>query len=220
MTNFCVKSVTLLDNHDEKITQSMIKALEGSYTAPFQDCLSFCVDFECDTDLQHHVVWKVLYMNEDEADDQELHTESMPVRKGTFSLTLKSPPPDLVRIPTPDVIGACVIKLTCTYEDMQFFGVGYFCNVTCSNEALTCETITDDTRPDVSTLTRDIMLGESRETRAPCHFDSPPPAPEAEAEAEGDDTEGAGGPEEEASDHSSLMDEEEDEEDEASDIEI
>lgn len=218
MAKFCVKSVTMLDNQS-------IKSLDGS--APFTDYMRFCVDFECDTDLQHNVIWRVWYMNADETGDQQLYTESMAVSKGTCMFTLKSPPPDLACIPTPDVIGPCVIKLTCTYADTEFFGIGYFCNITCSNEALTCETMTDDTRPDISTLTRVMLLGESRETLMLCHFDSPPPA----QAAEGDDNEAAGDQEAEASDHSSMMDDEEeeasdhssmidDEEEEASDVKI
>lgn len=211
MTNFSVDSVDVLNN-----------------PAPFQDSLSFCVEFTCDTNLQHNVVWKVLYLNQYEEDDQELHTESMTVSEGTCTLTLRSPPPDLARIPTPDVIGSCIFKVTCTYEDIEFYGMGYFCSVYFTDNPLTSETIkTDDTRPDVSTLSRNIMSEQPRPVHAPCHFDSPPPDPDlAEANAEVD----VNADEEEASEHSSLMDEEdaeeeeeekeEDEDDEGSDVEI
>lgn len=135
--------------------------------APFKDCLHFHVDYTCDTDLQSPVVWKVEYLSAEEEDDQELYSQTMTVQKGKYALVLTCDPPDLSRVATADVVGACAYRVSCSYREIVFTKVGWYACHRCSVK----EPPDDLQRPDVETLSRDILSSQPRFAYNRCTFD-------------------------------------------------
>ncbi|KAK8808437.1 hypothetical protein WA158_008338 [Blastocystis sp. Blastoise] len=97
------------------------------FTSPFQ----FEILFESLKDLRSDLEWKLTYITNPESqdDDQILDILTVgPVTKGTHKFYLQADPPDPSNIPQEHLLGPTAIIITCSYNDQQFFRVGYYLN--------------------------------------------------------------------------------------------
>lgn len=86
------------------------------------DCqtpLAFEIEYECLYDLQDDLEWKMIYVGsaESEAHDQVLDSVLVgPVFAGNYKFTFEGNPPDLIKLPSDDVVGVTIVLLTCSYK--------------------------------------------------------------------------------------------------------
>ncbi|KAH8079825.1 ASF1 like histone chaperone-domain-containing protein [Cristinia sonorae] len=107
--------------------------------AKFLDPYHFRVTFECISELQEDLEWRLVYVSSpgNEELDQELDDCLVgPVPTGVNSFEFEGCAPDPKKIPPEDVIGISALILTGSYKDQEFVRVGYYQNTEYDDEAL------------------------------------------------------------------------------------
>lgn len=85
------------------------------------------------------IEWKCIYVGSAEDDKYDQILESVfigPLQIGSMKFDFDCNPPDPSKIPPKDLIGVTAILLTCSYNNQEFFRVGYYVNVTFDNEEM------------------------------------------------------------------------------------
>lgn len=134
-----------------------------SFTNPFQ----FQITFQCHQELKSDLEWKVTYVGsaDNDTNDQVLEEVMVgPVPVGLNQFVLQANAPDMDRIPDSDLIGVTVILVSCSYLDNPFLQVGYYVNVTYTDQP---EDPLNPPNPRTVPLTRSILAEEPRVTRFP-----------------------------------------------------
>lgn len=144
--------------------------------APFASPLRFEIHYECLTDLEEDLEWKLTYVGsaESEKHDQVLDDVAVgPVKQGKFKFVLEANAPNADLIPADDIIGVTVILLTCSYKNAEFVRVGYYASIDYEDEELRLNPPDTKAKPKISMLTRHIIEENPRVTRFANRFDSP-----------------------------------------------
>jgi len=155
--------------------------------SPFANPLQFEISFECITDLQEDLEWKVIYVGaaESEAYDQILDSVLLgPIKVGVNKFVFQVDPPDPSKIPKQDLLGVTAILLTCSYRSREFIRVGYFVNNEYAEEYPELR-LTPPQEVDLSKVMRSILAEKPRVTRFPIQWDQPdiiPPTTTTETE--------------------------------------
>lgn len=92
-----------------------------------------------------------------------------PVQQGSYRFVFEGNPPDPHLIPVDDLLGVTVILLTCSYQEKEFIRIGYYVNVCYSDPELNEN---PPEVPDLSRLSRSILIDHPRVTRFAVDFDS------------------------------------------------
>eukprot|EP00026_Physarum_polycephalum_P016934 Phypoly_transcript_17984.p1 GENE.Phypoly_transcript_17984~~Phypoly_transcript_17984.p1 ORF type:complete len:208 (+),score=32.54 Phypoly_transcript_17984:72-626(+) len=145
--------------------------------------LQFEITYECITDLQEDLEWKVVYVGsaESEAHDQVLDSILLgPVRVGVSNFVLQVDPPDSSRIPKQDLLGVTAILLMGLYKSRDFIRVGYFVNNEYAEEELRLNP--PEGEVDLTKVVRNILAEKPRVTRFPIPWDQETIIPPANTE--------------------------------------
>ncbi|MCQ2820071.1 MAG: ASF1 family histone chaperone [archaeon] len=105
----------------------------------FKDQFQFEITFECLSPLKNEIEWKVIYIGSAESKqfDQELESVAIgPLKLGTMKFRLDVQCPDHKKIPQGDLLGVTAILLCCSYNNQEFFRVGYYINNSYDNEEM------------------------------------------------------------------------------------
>jgi len=97
--------------------------------APFREPLTFQITFECLKDLPEEIEWRLLYIgsSKDVKYDQVLDSFSMgPLEYGVMQFDLESAAPNPEQIPQSELLGVTAIILSVSYNNQEFFRVGYY----------------------------------------------------------------------------------------------
>lgn len=95
--------------------------------------------------------------------DQELDSLLVgPIPVGINKFIFEADPPDLKRIPEPEILGVTVILLSCSYDGREFVRVGYYVNNEYDSEELANE---PPTKPIIERIRRNILAEKPRVTR-------------------------------------------------------
>ena len=140
--------------------------------AKFTDKFSFQIAFECLGKFEKEIEWKMIYIGcaDNEKYDQILDTvEIGPLKEGTmkFDFNVENSP-DYTKIPKEDVLGVTAILLCCSYNNQEFFRVGYYLNNTYDNEQMN-ENPPDEI--DINHIVRTILVDKPRITRFNINWD-------------------------------------------------
>jgi histone chaperone ASF1 len=138
----------------------------------FQNPLQFEIQYECLTNLQHDLEWKLTYVGSAESDqhDQILDTVLVgPVARGAYKFVFQANPPDSQKIPNSDILGVTALLLTCSYQQNEFVRVGYYVNNEYNDEELREN---PPSVPKLEAIVRNILAEKPRVTRFPCEFDA------------------------------------------------
>ncbi|KAG9300628.1 hypothetical protein G9A89_005228 [Geosiphon pyriformis] len=106
-----------------------IKVLDNP--ALFSTDFSFEITFECITELQDDLEWKVIYVGSPEGEEHDQVLDSImvgPVPAGVNKFVFQTPPADHTKIPPNDILGVTVIIITCSFRNQEFVRVGYYVN--------------------------------------------------------------------------------------------
>eukprot|EP00898_Chlorokybus_atmophyticus_P004486 jgi/Chlat1/5038/Chrsp329S00827 len=143
------------------------------FMSPFQ----FDISYDCLTDLQNDLEWKITYVGcaEDTRFDQVLDSVMVgPVRVGSYRFVFQTDAPDPTRIPVADLVGVTVLLLTCSYNEQEFLRVGYYVNNEYTEEELREN---PPETPILDKVQRNILADKPRVTKFPVKFDEPPDEP-------------------------------------------
>ncbi|GMI49001.1 hypothetical protein TrCOL_g6221 [Triparma columacea] len=135
-----------------------------AFLNPFQ----FEVTFECLSELEDDLEWKVTYVGsaEDSSKDQILDEVMVgPVPVGTNKFVLQADPPDPTTIGEADILGVTVVLVTCSYKEQEFCRVGYYVNNEYSEPFDEEQGV--PTPLDITKVTRQILADKPRVTRFP-----------------------------------------------------
>lgn len=105
----------------------------------FTSQLKFEIVFECLAELKNDIEWKLIYIgkSDDISYDQELDSVLIgPLQVGQMKFDFEADCPDYTKIPKEEVIGVTAIILTCSYNNQEFFRVGYYLNNIYNDEEL------------------------------------------------------------------------------------
>ena len=91
------------------------------------------------------------------------------MHQGSYRFVFEGNPPDPSKIPVDDLLGVTVILLTCSYQDKEFIRIGYYVNVGYSDPELNEN---PPEVPDLSRLSRSILIDHPRVTRFAVDFDN------------------------------------------------
>ena len=98
-----------------------------SFTSQFK----FEIVFECLSELSQDIEFKLIYIGkaEDTNYDQELESVVIgPLQLGQMKFDFEADAPDITKIPKDDVLGITAIILNCSYNNQEYFRVGYYVN--------------------------------------------------------------------------------------------
>ncbi len=155
--------------------------------ATFTDGFAFEIVFECLSELskgkilftQLDIEWKIIYIGsaEDESYDQILDSvEIGPLQVGSMKFMLEveyilkqAPAPDFNKIPEKDLIGVTAILLTCSYNNQEFFRVGYYVNNIYDNDEMNLNL---PEKVLIDRLVRNILSDKPRITKFNINWDS------------------------------------------------
>ncbi|RGB30861.1 ASF1 like histone chaperone-domain-containing protein [Rhizophagus diaphanus] len=138
------------------------------FTADYQ----FEITFECISELNDDLEWKIIYVGSSESKEYDQVLDSImvgPVPPGVNQFIFQAPAPNPDRIPPSDLLDVTVIIITCSYRDQEFVRVGYYVNNEYIEEELR------ENPPDkviFDKLYRNILADKPRVTRMPIKWDS------------------------------------------------
>ncbi|CAO1635645.1 unnamed protein product [Jaminaea pallidilutea] len=141
--------------------------------AAFAEPYIFKITFECISELQEDIEWKLIYVGSagDEKYDQELDNclvGPVPVGTNSFEFEASSPSPAL--IPASDLLGVTVILLTASYKDQEFIRVGYYVNNEYEDQELREN---PPEKVDLTKVRREVLVSKPRVTRFNIKWDTP-----------------------------------------------
>jgi histone chaperone ASF1 len=87
--------------------------------ATFFQPLAFDIQYECLTELEADLEWKMIYVGSAESEEYDQVLDSIlvgPVYAGNYRFVFEANPPDPARLQPDDVVGVTVILLTCSYK--------------------------------------------------------------------------------------------------------
>ncbi|KAI8324819.1 histone deposition protein Asf1 [Martensiomyces pterosporus] len=189
----------------------------------FQQPYKFEITFECLSQLEDDLEFKLVYVGsaENTTLDQELDSLLVgPVPVGVNKFVFEADAPQVDKIPKEDLVGVTVILLTCSYKEKEFVRIGYYVDNAYADEELAANP------PDVPVLDkiyRSILADKPRVTRFPINWDDPakeeqPPVQPSEQEEGSKDAQGDEElPEDEIDEDEDL---EEDEDDEKGEVDL
>jgi len=135
--------------------------------ARFGDPYIFQITFECITELQDDIEWKLIYVGSAESSsyDQELDSCMVgPVPLGVNSFEFEAAAPAVSTIKPEDLLGVTVLLLTASYKDREFVRIGYYVHTEYETEELrNCEPPPDP--PQWDKLVRSVLSEKPRVTR-------------------------------------------------------
>lgn len=145
----------------------------------YSSILKFEIVFECMAELKNDIEWKLIYIGkaDDPSFDQELGSVLIgPLQVGQMKFEFEADVvPDYKKIPKEDVIGVTAIILTCSYNNQEFFRVGYYVNNIYQDQEL------NDNPPEdiqIDKITRYILSDKPRITKFNINWeDSSEPIP-------------------------------------------
>ncbi len=146
MTAISVTGVSVLDN-------------PCSFTEPFK----FQITFECLSEIQEPLEWKLTYVGSAENDKYDQLLDSVlvgPVQVGTNAFVFTAPPPDPALVPRDDLLEVTVVLLTCSYREKEFIRIGYYVNITYDGELETQVKTVIATDDDQAEFFDDVMQDE------------------------------------------------------------
>lgn len=97
----------------------------------FTNQFHFEIVFECLSELKNDIEWKLIYIGkaDDPSHDQELDSVLIgPLQVGQMKFDFEADRPDEKKIPKEELLGVTAIILTCSYNNQEFFRVGYYIN--------------------------------------------------------------------------------------------
>lgn len=103
----------------------------------FTNQFKFEIVFECLEELKNDIEWKLIYIGkaDDQSYDQELDSILIgPLQVGQMKFDFEADAPDWKKIPKEELLGVTAIILTCSYNNQEFFRVGYYVNNVHSEE--------------------------------------------------------------------------------------
>lgn len=183
--------------------------------APFQNPFQFEITFGCLQELQEDLEWKVVYVGSAENSDHDQMLDEIlvgPVPVGVNKFILQADAPNVVGIPSKDLLGVTVVLVTCSYKEKEFVRVGYYVNNEYIDPNYDIETDGPPPSPlDMTKVVRTILADKPRVTRFPISWtgeeeQQPQPPPQTDEAIDEND-----------SIQDDDMDEEEDEEEEDDD---
>ena len=132
----------------------------------------FQIVFECLSELKNDIEWKLIYIGkaDDPLYDQELGSVLIgPLQVGQMKFDFEADfAPDFSKIPKEDVLGVTAIILACSYNNQEFFRVGYYVNNTYTEQELI------DNAPeeiDIEKVTRYVLSDKPRVTKFNINWD-------------------------------------------------
>jgi hypothetical protein len=87
----------------------------ADFGAPF----AFEIEYECTSQLQDDLEWKMIYVGSAESEKYDQVLDSVlvgPVYPGNYKFTFEGDAPDPEKLQQEDVVGVTVILLTCSYQ--------------------------------------------------------------------------------------------------------
>ena len=117
------------------------------------------------------IEWKCIYVGSAEDDSFDQNLESVligPLQIGSMKFELETSAPDYTKIPPKDLIGVTAILLTCSYNNQEFFRVGYYVNVTFDNEEMN---LTPPETIDINRVLKNILHDKPRITKFNIEWD-------------------------------------------------
>ncbi|CAO1634520.1 unnamed protein product [Sympodiomycopsis kandeliae] len=143
-----------------------------NHSSAFSDPYIFKITFECISDLQEDIEWKLIYVGsaEDEKYDQELDNclvGPVPIGVNSFEFEAEAPSPS--KLPAEDLLGVTVILLTGSYRDQEFIRVGYYVNNEYETEELKEN---PPEKVDLAKVRREVLVTKPRVTRFNIKWDS------------------------------------------------
>lgn len=133
--------------------------------AKFLDPFKFEITFECLSPLKGDLEWKLIYIgsSDDATKDQTLDTVLIgPLQYGIMRFMFETDGPDIKIIPKDEVIGITAIILSCSYNQQEFFRIGYYVNNQYTEQEL-MENLPPEPLPDK--INREILSDKPRITR-------------------------------------------------------
>lgn len=138
--------------------------------ANFKDSFRFEITFECLTPLQEDIEWKIIYVgsSNDAKYDQVLDSALIgPLQYGAMRFIFEAPGADISKIPADEVIGITAVILTCSYNDQEFYRIGYYVN----NQYVDPELIENlPSAPIVEKIQRSILEDRPRISKFPIEW--------------------------------------------------
>ncbi|ORX73759.1 anti-silencing protein [Linderina pennispora] len=107
------------------ITNVTILEPQGHFMDPYK----FEITFECLSQLDDDLEFKLVYVGsaENTTLDQELDSLLVgPVPVGVNKFVFEADAPQVHKLPKEDIIGVTVILLTCSYKTKEFVRIGYY----------------------------------------------------------------------------------------------
>eukprot|EP00347_Sterkiella_histriomuscorum_P009207 403342116 len=144
---------------------NVINVIAHNAKAPFLSKISFEIFFEALQPLSKILTWRIVYIGQasDPAYDQVLEEAEMDeLQAGQMKFIFEGNPPDVSKILQNDIVGVTGILLTCSYNNQEFFRVGYYVNNFYEEQEL------NENQPPVpilDKLTRHILVEKPRVTK-------------------------------------------------------
>ena len=144
---------------------NVINVVAHNAKAPFLTPLSFEIFFEALQPLRHALTWRIVYIGQasDSNCDQMLEEAEMEeIQPGQMKFVFEGSPPDTSKIQESEIVGVTGILVTCSYNNQEFFRVGYYVNNYYEEQEL-IENPPD--RPLLDRLIRHILVEKPRVTK-------------------------------------------------------
>ena len=139
--------------------------------SPFTDPIVVDIAFDALQELKEPLIWRVIYVgcSYDEGSDQLLEDIEMPINQtGPMKFRIETGAPDVSKIRHEDLIGVTAILITCSYNNNEFFRVGYYVKVLYANDDMN---ETPPSPPQLDQLGRVVLVSEPRVTNFPIEWD-------------------------------------------------
>ena len=150
------------------ILNIVCKNPKDKFTSGFQ----FEIVFDCLSELKNDIEWKLIYIGkaDDTKYDQELESLLIgPLQIGQMKFDFEADKPDHTKIPSDELLGITAIILTCSYNNQEFFRVGYY--VQNVNETEQEEVVLEE-KVDIEKVQRLIFQEKPRITKFNINWDS------------------------------------------------
>lgn len=143
----------------------------GDNPSSFKSSFEFEITFECISQLEQDLEWKIIYVGSAESEryDQVLDCIMVgPVPVGINKFVFKADPPNINLIPSTEVAGITIILLICSYLDQEFVRVGYYVDNNYEDPELREN---PPNPPLIDLLRRNILAEKARVTRFDIKWD-------------------------------------------------
>ncbi|TNV73277.1 hypothetical protein FGO68_gene15805 [Halteria grandinella] len=144
---------------------NVINVIAHNAKAPFLTPLSFEIFFEALQPLRHTLTWRIIYIGQasDSGMDQILEEAEMEeIQPGQMKFVFEGQHPDTSKIQESEIVGVTGVLVTCSYNQQEFFRVGYYVNNYYENPELAEN---PPERPLLDQLTRHILVEKPRVTK-------------------------------------------------------